>query len=60
MTPFLTAYFARIGWSDLAVVNIETLQALHLLHNAAIPLKTWMYCFQERCSLMICLWKRSW
>lgn len=37
MTPFLTAYFARIGWSDLARVNIETLRALHLLHNAAIP-----------------------
>lgn len=37
MTPFLTAYFARIGWSDSANVNIETLQALHLLHNAAIP-----------------------
>ena len=37
MTPFLTAYFARIGWSELARVNIETLRALHLLHNAAIP-----------------------
>ncbi|MDM3282599.1 MULTISPECIES: N-hydroxyarylamine O-acetyltransferase [Citrobacter] len=37
MTPFLTTYFARIGWSDLAWVDIETLRALHLLHNAAIP-----------------------
>ena len=37
MTPFLTAYFARIGWSGSANVNLETLQALHLLHNSAIP-----------------------
>ncbi|HCD7428296.1 N-hydroxyarylamine O-acetyltransferase [Citrobacter sp. EBS8] len=37
MTPFLNAYFARIGWSDSANVNIETLRALHLLHNSAIP-----------------------
>ena len=37
MTPFLTAYFARIGWSGSANVNLETLQALHLLHNGAIP-----------------------
>ena len=37
MTPFLTAYFARIGWSDSASVDIETLKALHLLHNGAIP-----------------------
>ena len=34
---FLTAYFARIGWSDSASVDIETLKALHLLHNGAIP-----------------------
>lgn len=37
MTPFLTAYFSRIGWSGTANVNIDTLQALHLLHNGAIP-----------------------
>ncbi|MFM0887747.1 N-hydroxyarylamine O-acetyltransferase [Citrobacter freundii] len=37
MTPFLTAYFARIGWSDSASVDIETVKALHLLHNGAIP-----------------------
>lgn len=37
MTPFLNAYFARIGWSGSANVNIETLRALHLLHNSAIP-----------------------
>lgn len=37
MTPFLTAYFARIGWSDSASVDIETLKALHLQHNGAIP-----------------------
>ena len=37
MTPFLTAYFARICWSGSANVNLETLQALHLLHNSAIP-----------------------
>ncbi|MEY7685277.1 N-hydroxyarylamine O-acetyltransferase [Citrobacter cronae] len=37
MTPFLNAYFARIGWSSSANINIETLRALHLLHNSAIP-----------------------
>ena len=37
MTPFLNAYFARIGWSDAPNVDIETLRALHLLHNGAIP-----------------------
>lgn len=37
MTPFLNAYFARIGWSGSVNVNIETLRALHLLHNSAIP-----------------------
>ncbi|MEG0533987.1 MAG: N-hydroxyarylamine O-acetyltransferase, partial [Citrobacter sp.] len=37
MTPFLTAYFSRIGWSDTVRVDIETLNALHLLHNSAIP-----------------------
>ena len=37
MTPFLNAYFARIGWSDAPNADIETLRALHLLHNGAIP-----------------------
>lgn len=37
MTPFLNAYFARIGWSGSANANIETMRALHLLHNSAIP-----------------------
>lgn len=37
MTPFLNAYFSRIGWSQTASANLATLQALHLLHNSAIP-----------------------
>lgn len=37
MTPFLTAYFARIGWKQAVTVDIDTLRALHLMHNSAIP-----------------------
>lgn len=37
MSPFLTAYFARIGWKQPATVDIDTLRALHLHHNCAIP-----------------------
>lgn len=37
MTPFLNAYFSRIGWTDTPSVDPETLKALHLLHNCAIP-----------------------
>ncbi|WET42697.1 N-hydroxyarylamine O-acetyltransferase [Citrobacter enshiensis] len=36
MTPFLHAYFSRLGWSATAAVNIDTLRALHLHHNSAI------------------------
>lgn len=37
MSPFLTAYFARIGWKQPASADIDTLRALHLHHNCAIP-----------------------
>ena len=37
MTPFLTAYLARIGWNHTPDVSLETLRALHLHHNGAIP-----------------------
>lgn len=37
MSPFLTAYFARIGWTQPTAVDIDTLRALHLHHNCAIP-----------------------
>jgi len=37
MTPFLTAYLARIGWQHTPDTSLETLQALHLHHNCAIP-----------------------
>ena len=37
MSPFLTDYFARIGWAQPTRVDIETLRALHLHHNCAIP-----------------------
>ncbi len=35
--PFLTAYLARIGWNHTPDVSLETLRALHLHHNGAIP-----------------------
>lgn len=37
MTPFLTAYLARIGWDYTHDTSLETLRALHLHHNYAIP-----------------------
>ena len=37
MSPFLTAYFARIGWTQPTAADIDTLRALHLHHNGAIP-----------------------
>lgn len=37
MSPFLSAYFARIGWQQPVSVDIDTLRALHLSHNCAIP-----------------------
>jgi N-hydroxyarylamine O-acetyltransferase len=37
MSPFLSAYFARIDWHQPAQVDIDTLRALHLQHNSAIP-----------------------
>ena len=37
MSPFLTDYFARIGWAQPTRVDIDTLRALHLHHNCAIP-----------------------
>ena len=37
MSAFLDAYFSRIGWTGPADVSIDTLRALHLQHNGAIP-----------------------
>lgn len=37
MSPFLTAYFSRLNWTDTVAVDIETLRALHLRHNCTIP-----------------------
>ena len=30
MTPFLSAYFARLGWTGTPDVSIETLRSLHI------------------------------
>lgn len=37
MSAFLEAYFSRLGWTGPAEANIDTLRALHLLHNGTIP-----------------------
>lgn len=37
MTPFLSAYLDRIDWHHTPDVSLETLRAVHLHHNAAIP-----------------------
>lgn len=37
MTAFTDAYFSRLGWTPSADISIDTLRALHLHHNAAIP-----------------------
>lgn len=37
MTSFLDDYFARIGYTAVPAVNLETLRALHLQHNSHIP-----------------------
>lgn len=37
MSPFLIAYLARIGMQQPVSVDIDTLRALHLQHNASIP-----------------------
>lgn len=60
MTPFLNAYFARIGWSGSANVNIETLRALHLLHNSAIPFENLDVLLPREMQLDDARWKRNW
>jgi hypothetical protein len=37
MTSFLDDYFARIGYTAVPAVNLETLRTLHLQHNSRIP-----------------------
>lgn len=37
MTPFLHAYFTRLGWEGPADPTVETLRQLHLQHNCTIP-----------------------
>ncbi|WP_318377748.1 N-hydroxyarylamine O-acetyltransferase [Enterobacter sp.] len=37
MSPFLTAYLDRLNWHGTPAANLETLRALHLHHNSAIP-----------------------
>nr|WP_318381767.1 N-hydroxyarylamine O-acetyltransferase [uncultured Enterobacter sp.] len=37
MSPFLTAYLNRLNWTGTPVATLETLRALHLHHNCAIP-----------------------
>lgn len=37
MSPFLTAYLARLNWIEPVAVDIETLRGLHLRHNCTIP-----------------------
>ncbi|MFC3190580.1 N-hydroxyarylamine O-acetyltransferase [Pseudocitrobacter faecalis] len=37
MTPFLHAYFTRLGWEGTPETTVETLRKLHLLHNCTIP-----------------------
>lgn len=60
MTSILNHYFARINWSGAAAANIDTLRALHLKHNCAIPFENLDVCCQEKCILMINHWKRNW
>ncbi|PLM94141.1 N-hydroxyarylamine O-acetyltransferase, partial [Klebsiella quasipneumoniae] len=35
MSPFLRAYFSRLGWTGEPDVSIDTLRQLHLQHNSA-------------------------
>lgn len=37
MSPFLTAYFSRLQWTQTPAVDPDTLRELHLRHNCAIP-----------------------
>jgi len=37
MSPFLTAYFSRLHWTQPSAVDLDTLRELHLRHNCTIP-----------------------
>ncbi|STR39359.1 N-hydroxyarylamine O-acetyltransferase [Klebsiella michiganensis] len=37
MSPFLSAYFSRLGWTGTPDVSLHTLRELHIHHNGAIP-----------------------
>jgi N-hydroxyarylamine O-acetyltransferase len=37
MSPFLRAYFSRLGWTGTPDASINTLRTLHIHHNSAIP-----------------------
>jgi N-hydroxyarylamine O-acetyltransferase len=37
MSPFLSAYFSRLGWTGTPDVSLNTLRELHIHHNGAIP-----------------------
>lgn len=37
MSPFLSAYFSRLGWVGTPDVSLNTLRELHIHHNGAIP-----------------------
>ncbi|MFK8831776.1 N-hydroxyarylamine O-acetyltransferase [Klebsiella michiganensis] len=37
MSPFLSAYFSRLGWAGTPDVSLNTLRELHIHHNGAIP-----------------------
>ncbi len=60
MSPFLTAYFARIGWAQPTRVDIDTLRALHLHHNCAIPFENIDVVCLAKSSLTIGAWSTSW
>lgn len=37
MSPFLSAYFSRLGWTGTPDVSLHNLRELHIHHNGAIP-----------------------
>ncbi len=59
MSPFLSAYFSRLGWTGTPGVSLNTLRELHIHHNGAIPFEIWMCCCQERYISTIAPWKIS-
>ena len=58
--PFLTDYFARIGWAQPTRVDIDTLRALHLHHIVRSRSKILMSSCRAKSILTINVWSTSW